>query len=109
MPNTMPDMVSRPAVVKKSFLGCEWSREVQKLKTTKFQNPPVPKPAGAARGLQKILADTLAIRSLFLNLMKNMGPLSDKKQGHAALHTPRKPLINIKSLHISDCKISLRV
>ena len=51
MPNTMPDMVSRPAVVKKSLLGCEWSREVQKLKTTKFQNQPVPKPAGAARGV----------------------------------------------------------
>ena len=50
MPNIMPDMVSRLAVVKKSLLGCEWSREVQKLKTTKFQNQPVPKPAGAARG-----------------------------------------------------------
>ena len=50
MPNTMPDMVSRPAVVKKSLLGCEWSRKVQKLKTTKFQNQAVPKPGGAARG-----------------------------------------------------------
>ena len=50
MPNTMPDMVSRPAVVKKSLLGCEWSSKVQKLKTTKFQNQAVPKPGGAARG-----------------------------------------------------------
>ena len=54
MPNTMPDMVSRPAVVKKSLLGCEWSSKVQKLKTTKFQNQAVPKPGGAARGGVKL-------------------------------------------------------
>ena len=66
MPNTMPDMVSRPAVFKKSFLGCEWSREVQKLKTTKFQNPPVPKPAGAARGGGYVMLDKLKF-SWFLN------------------------------------------
>ena len=58
MPNTMPDMVSRPAVVKKSLLGCEWSRKVQKLKTTKFQNQAVPKPGGAARGGGNIVCFT---------------------------------------------------
>ena len=63
MPNTMPDMVSRPAVVKQSLLGCEWSRKVQKLKTTKFQNQAVPKPGGAARGGVYVTPNTAA----FLN------------------------------------------
>ena len=63
MPNTMPDMVSRPAVVKKSLLGCEWSRKVQKLKTTKFQNQAVPKPGGAARGGAKGTFISLVINS----------------------------------------------
>ena len=67
MPNTMPDMVSRPAVVKKSLLGCEWSRKVQKLKTTKFQNQAVPKPGGAARGgaNEKSCSETMTMNLSF--------------------------------------------